>query len=241
MAGTRVLLAAFGASIAFAANASAQDEQLCMAPVPITEAIVQDIGMYDLHGFASEGGAPAFIIGHLSPTRDREDAQDIHGAAVFVREGETWRAFLPRPGESVIAVYRASNGGLILLTQWQSEGPGQSWTLLRSSDGLATGACADIGFPNTLNQPTWANETLNLVDLDIAANGRGEIIAYADTEDDGPMWFSYRTRDHGATWGDPQRLRRERQARAGAYTALNLEADAPADLVASLQAFAAGR
>lgn len=237
----RILLAALAATVALSANAYAQDEQLCMAPVPITEAIVQDIGMYDLHGFAADGATPAFLVGYLSTTREREEAQDIHGATVFVREGEAWRAFLPRPGESVIAVYKATSGALILVTQWQSEGPGQSWTLLRSSDALATGACTDIGFPDTLNQPSWANETLNLVDLDIAANGRGEIIAYADTEDDGPMWYSYRTRDHGATWGDPQRLRREREARAGIYTALNTEADAPADLLASLQAYAVGR
>ena len=237
----RILLAALGASMALSANAFAQDEQLCMAPVAVTEARVQDAAMYDFHGFAADGATPAFVVGHLSPTRDREDAQDIHGAAVFVREGEAWRAFLPRPGESVIAVYAAQSGALIFVTQWQSEGPGQSWTLLRSGDGLATGACTNVDFPDTLNQPTWANETLNLVDLDIAANGRGEIIAYADTEDDGPMWYSYRTRDHGATWGDPQRLRREREARPGIYTALNLEADAPADLLASLQSYAAGR
>lgn len=237
----RILLAALAASMALSANAYAQDEQLCMAPVAVTEAMVHDAAMYDFQGFAADGARPALLVGYLSPTRDREEAQDVHGAAVFVREGEAWRAFLPRPGESVIALYAAQSGALIFVTQWQSEGPGQSWTLLRSSDALATGACTDIGFPNTLNQPSWANETLNLVDLDIAANGRGEIIAYADTEDDGPMWYSYRTRDHGATWGDPQRLRRERQARAGIYTALNMEADAPADLLASLQAFAVGK
>lgn len=241
MAIARILSAALGAGIALTANALAQDEQLCMASVPITEALVSDAAYSAFNGFASAGAAPAFLLGGLSPTRDREDAHDIHGTAVFVRDGEAWRAFLPRPGESVIAAYRATNGALIFLTQWQSGGPGQSWTLLRSSDGLVTGACSNVAFPQTLNQPTWANETLHLVDLDIAANGRGEIIAHADTEDDGPMWFRYRTRDHGATWSDPQRLRNERAARAGEFTALDVEAAAPAELVSALQSYAAGR
>lgn len=242
MAGMRILLAALGVSVALATNAAAQDEQLCMAPVAISEVLVQDAAMSDFRGFAGDGATPAFLLGGLSPTRDREDAHDIHGTAVFVRDGEGWRAFLPRPGESVIAAYAArASGALIFVSQWQSEGPGQSWTLLRSSDGLATGACGAIAFPDTLNQPTWMNESLDLIDLDIAANGRGEIIAHADTEDDGPMWYVYRTRDHGATWNKPQRLRRERPARAGIYTALDVEAEAPAELVASLQAYAAGR
>jgi hypothetical protein len=236
------MIGALFVSLLFAAAEPAIEPKQCMAPVPITEALVQDAAMFDFRGFADEGATPAFLLGGLSPTRDREEAQDVHGTTVFVRDGEGWRAFLPRPGESVIAAYAArESGALIFVTQWQSEGPGQSWTLLRSSDGLATGACSNIDFPDALNQPTWANETLDLTDLNIAASGRGEIIAYADTEDDGPMWYSYRTRDHGATWQSPRRLRSERAARAGVYTALNLEAEAPADLLASLQAYAAGK
>ncbi|GAM98164.1 hypothetical protein U91I_01795 [alpha proteobacterium U9-1i] len=242
MTGARILLAMLGASLTIASNAFAQDERQCMAPVAITEAIVHDAAFYDFQSFVGDGAAPAFVLGHLSPTRDREDAQDVHGTAVFVREGDQWRAFLPRPGESVIAAYVArESGAFILVTQWQSEGPGQSWTLLRSSDGLATGACTDIRFPETLNNPSWANEALDLVDLDINARGRGEIIAHAETDDDGPLWYAYRTSDHGARWSNPRRLRSERQARSGIYTPIDLDADASPDLIAALQAYAAGR
>lgn len=240
----RILLAALGASAVFIAPSFAQEsEELCMAPVEVTEALVRDAAMFDFRGFAGEAAAPAFVTGGLSPLRDSEEAATVFGAVVFLPDGQGgWRAFMPRPGESVVAAYAArETGAMMLVTQWQIEGPGQSWTLLRSSDGFATGECVRIEFPDALNQPSWTMETLELRDLDIAANGRGEIIGVSNTENHGALWFAYRTRDHGETWGPPRRLRRERQARAGLYTPIDVDAPPPEALLADLQRFAAGR
>ncbi len=186
----RILLAALGASAIFIAPALAQEnEELCMAPVEITEALVRDAAMFDFRGYAGEAAAPAFVTGGLSPLRDSEDAATVFGTVVFLPDGQGgWRAFMPRPGESVVAAYAArESGAMILVTQWQIEGPGQSWTLLRSSDGFATGECVTIDFPDALNQPSWTMETLELRDLDIAANGRGEIIGVSNTENHGAL------------------------------------------------------
>jgi hypothetical protein len=160
---------------------------------------------------------------------------------MFVRNADaSWRAFMPRAGESVVGVFAAPSGAMIVVTQWQSEGPGQSWMLLRSPDGLQTGVCNEIDFPAALNQPTWANETLALHDLDIDARGRGDIVGIARTDDRGNLWYAYSTRDHGETWSAPRRLSGERAARAGLYTSvLEDESTAPAGLVAELTRYAA--
>jgi hypothetical protein len=242
----RILLATLFAA-AFAGSAYAHEESdgapACMVETPVTETLVRDAGMYDFTGFTGEGATPAFIMGGLSPTREWEADFDFFGTAVFLRNADgSWRAFLPRPGESVVGVYAAhESGAMILVTQWQSEGPGQSWTLLRSNDALATGVCTTVTFPDALNQPTWANETLLLTDLDIRANGRGELIGEAAWEREREAWFVFSTRDGGATWQmPPRRISRERQARAGLYTAIE-DAPAPEALVAELRAYAAGR
>jgi hypothetical protein len=247
MHNVRVLAAAFFSSAFLCAPALAQDDETeapgCFVEIRVTEALVRDAGMFDYHGFAGEGATPAFVTGGLSPTRDTENAGEVHGTAVFLRDASgAWRAYLPRPGESVIAAYAShDSGAIIFITQWQSEGPGQSWTLLRSADGLASAACTNVDFPDALNQPNWSNESLDLVDLDIAANGRGELIGQASWERERDAWFVYRTRDDGATWSAPRKISRERQARAGRFTPIAVDAPAPEVLVADLQRFAAGR
>jgi hypothetical protein len=213
-----------------------EEEEPCMAPAAVTEEMVREARMHDLESFGAVGSAPAFVTGWLSPT-----SSEIAGSVIFVRAADgAWRAFLPRPGEGLVGIYRAASGALIIVTMWQTEGPGQAWTLLRSRDGLASGACVNVDFPDALNKPLWMNEFLHLVDLDIDARGRGEIIGVARTENRGELWYAYRTRDGGATWSKPRRLRRQRAIRNGEYAKIE-GTPAPAELAAELERFAAGR
>jgi hypothetical protein len=217
-----------------------EDKSACMVPVPVTASLVRDARMFDLLGFAAEGAAPAFVAGWLSPTRDVVEAQaDASGSVVFSRTADgAWRAFLPRPGEDIVGVYVApTSSALIIVTMSHTEGPGASWTLLRSADALTSGACVTVEFPDTLDR---GNEFLNLHDLDIAADGRGEIVGAAVTRDRGDLWFVYATRDGGATWSAPRRLPRERKASRGIYRKI-AEAPAPEALVTDLARFAADR
>lgn len=228
------------AAPAFAAEET--EEAACMSPVTITQPLVAEATQWNLQGYAGVGALPTFVVGWISPTGVIEDDGST-GAVVFVRNGDgSWRAFAPRSGEGLVGVYGAENGALVFVTMWQTEGPGQTWTILRSSDGLQTGACTEVHFPATLNQPSWANEFLSLRDFDIDARGRGEIIGHAAREQPDDEYYLYRTRDHGQTWSSPRRLRSEREARAGLYTPLfSEESIAPPELVAELTAYAAGR
>ncbi len=235
----RTLCTTLAAFCALTSTALAmEDEPQCMAPLAITAELVAQAGHYQFSGYEGSGAIPAFLVGSLSSSRDTEDRDEFFGAVVFVRGADGWRAFMPMNGEDVVAVYAGEGGAIMLATMWTTEGPGQSWTLLRSSDGLATGACTQVAFPATLNEP-WANEFLDLTDFDINARGRGEIISVANTEARGDLWYRYSTRDHGATWSAPQRLSRQREARGGVYRRIMSE-EAPASpaLVADLTSYA---
>lgn len=237
--------AAVFALIATPVAAQTEGPPACMAETPISADLVAELSRFDWQGTEARGRAPAFLIGSLWYLReDQTLAEGVHGSVVLVRgAGGDWRAFYPAPGESVVGAFVApSTGAVILASQLQTEGPGQSWTLLRSSDGFATGSCTEIGFPAALNQPNWANEFLTLHDLDIRANGRGEIIGVANIERGGraTTWvYRYRSRDGGAGWGEPSRIARVRSARDGLYESIG--EGAPAPLVAELQSYATSR
>lgn len=227
-----------------AAPAYAQSDEAsnaCFTELPLTAALVADTSHYGYGGHVGSAGTPAFVIGALSPTRDAEDAQDTFGSVLFIRDDQgAWRAMLPRVGESVVATYANGQGGIIIATMWTSEGPGGQWMLLRSNDGLRTASCGNVAFPDTLNNPYYNMEFLEMHDLDINARGRGEIIGFTRTEDRGDLWFSYTTRDHGATWASPRAISRQRDARRGNYTKID-EDQSPDALVAELTAYAATR
>lgn len=239
-------------SIAFAALAlmctpacaTAVEEEVdtsCLSPLPLTASLVRDAGAYDFSGYAGAGAVPAFLIGSLSPTRDAEEAQDLNGSVVFVREASgTWRALVPRNGENVVAIFASEAGEMFVVTMWQSEGPGQSWTMLRSPNGLQSATCAQVRFPGALNQPAWSNEFLSLHDLDIGDRRRGEMVGVAHTETRGDLWYVYRTSNDGASWGRPIRLRSGREATPGRFNRIT-EDVAPLALVAELQRYAEGR
>lgn len=247
----KILAAALVITLTALSTAFAQEEHpACMAPLPVTADLVRDAGFYDLSGFAGEGAAPAFVLGTLSPTRDAEDAQDVHGAVLFARDvsgdvSGTWRAWQVQPGEGVAAVFVApASGDVMFITMWDSEGPGQWWTLVRTNAAFEKLTCTMVRFPSALNQPSWANEFLSVEDFDIRANGRGELIGSAQVERDGAQkvwWYRYRTSDNAATWGNPARTSAGRAAPAGPFTKVDEEAEPPAELLADLRRFAEGR
>lgn len=239
----RLAFAAFVLGVALFA-APARAEETCMAEIPISQALVAEAAKFEWRGSDARGRAPAFLLGLLHYLRDDEALADgAHGGLLFLRGADGgWRAFLPRAGENVVGAFVApSTGAVTLLMQLQTEGPGQSWSLVRATEAPSPASCTDIAFPAELNQPAWTSEYLDLRDFDMRANGRGEIIGVARVarEDAERVWaFRYRTRDGGATWGPPSRMARERAARAGLFEALP-EGPAPAALVAQLTAFAA--
>ncbi len=240
-----VQLALFATLLALAplAHAQGEDKTECMAPIAVSSALVSEAGRFGWRGAEARGEAPPFLIGTLYYLRDSQEVADgAHGGVVFTRgPGGAWRAFLPMPGEEIIAVYGApSTGFVVFVTQLQIEGPGQSWTIVRLSDAMAAGECREVAFPAALNQPAWAGENLELHDFDISAGGRGEIIGIAQVERGATerSWvFRYRTRDAGATWAAPSRLARVREARTGLFE--RADSDAPPALVAELERFAA--
>jgi len=242
-----VCLAAALASLAFCAPALAQendDNDTCMVETPVTADLVAAAGE---NGFTAVPNdiSSAILHGSISATRDSDDADAgaLHGAVFFVRDAKgDWYAFLPASGEDTVAVYSAtSTGALVVFTMLQTEGPGPSWTMIRSTDGFMSGDCTAISFPSALNHPDWANEYLDLKDFDIDTRGRGDLIGVAHVErggNDADWWYAYRTRDGGVTWGTPVRLRHETQARAGIYQPVE-DAPAPEDQVEDLQRYAA--
>jgi len=229
-------LALFAVAPAHAVNA--EDAVVCAAPRPVTARLVSEAG--DLQSIA---GRPDILVGHLSASRDTpDDAQETNGAVLFLKHADGWRAVLPQNGENEVGVYTAP-GALVLITQLQTEGPGQSFTVVRTGDNFATATCATLPFPDALNKPTWNMEYLTPHDLDIDARGRGLLVASAALERNGEaprtLWYSYATRDNGRTWRAAKRIGGQRSAPAGLFTPA-ATADAPA-LVADLRAYAQSR
>jgi hypothetical protein len=227
------LLLALSAVLAVCAPARAQDDVQCMAPVPVTAALIAEAGRWGWRGY--DGAERDVLIGSLSMMREDETlAEGAHGAVVFSRGADgVWRAAIPWAGEDVVGAFMHDDA-LALFTMIQTEGPGPSWTFVRANADLSGGACARIAFPETLNNPTWANEFVDLSDFDIRDNERGEIIGQARVEREGAekVWtYLWRTRDGGASWSAPKRLSTLRAARAGVFEPIG---EAPPALVEAL-------
>ncbi len=216
----------------------ASERANCMAPLPITPSLVREAGAYGYSGFEGSSSIPAFVLGALSPLRQTHEV-DADGSVIFIRDNDgAWRAAMPTPGDAIIRLYaRPDNGSTIIVTMIQTEGPGYYWTLVRLQEEFSAASCVVVEFPETLER---GSEFLELMDLNINANGRGEIIGRASTQANGVLWYRYTTRDGGATWSGPRRLRRGRDARGGAYELIT-ESDAPSSLVSELERFAASR
>jgi hypothetical protein len=211
----------------------------------MTPALVEAAGEFEFRYVPPHGAAPMLLVGALSPMREIAGLDDNQrGAALFLRDGAGgWRAVLPSAWESVIAIYQnGESGETVVFTTVQTEGPGQSWTLVRSSDGFARAQCSRVHFPEELNSPNWSNAYLELVVFAIDAGGRGFIIGRALVEGDGAeeyQLYIYNTRDSGETWRGPHPSRRAPTARVTHFERAE-DFPASAGLPAELSEAAAG-
>lgn len=236
----RVSIVALVASLLCAAPAFAledEDQVACAQSLPLSTALVEAAGGANMSYVAGHEDGTAFLTGSVHHGGELEGYEDVAGAVVFARDvNGAWRGVLPYNGESNIAMYRGPNGALMLATMWMSEGPGSAWTIVQTNDRFVTATCTRVAFPTDLNQPSWANEFLELIDFDMDARGRGELIGLARLERNGAettRYYSIRTRDGGATWQSPRRISRQREARGGLYTPIE-ELPASAGLISEL-------
>lgn len=236
----------FAASMALAIVGLAPSARACLREIPVTAQVVADARTQALQGFAGNARIAPFLLGHLSYLREAaQSGEGVHGAVLFVQEGGAWRAFLPADGESALSAYVSSDSQLVIIvTHLQIEGPGQSFTLMRSEDGLRSADCITLPFPKALNAGSWKSEYLELRSLQITAHGKGHLIASAllGADDDHPYmrWWRYRTRDLGKSWSKPRALPDAPSPRPGALI-LVPEAAPPPALLESLASFAKGR
>jgi len=185
--------------ISLAATIARADD--CRSPVTVTKAIVEISQGFT--GFQGSQNIPAFLQASLPVSEDHR------GAIVFNKRDGKWAAFLPMDGETAVGTYVLSPATVLVLTMITSEGPGGGWTLFRSDDGLRTGRCTSIVFPELLNKPTYNNEYLELRYFSMQPSGRGEIVGSALIQrgsKDRTLWFRYTTIDGGRTWSRPVRL-----------------------------------
>ncbi|WP_426729984.1 hypothetical protein [Myxococcus faecalis] len=217
---------------------------VCAKTVPLTAKLVEDAAESGLQGVESRDD---LLIGTLSYLREpREAAEAASGTVVFIKGAKGWRAVLPQHEENEVGLYLAAQGRkLVVVTQRQIGDPGQSFTVVVTSNDFATSTCATLPFPRELNQPTWNGEYLSPHDLDLDSRGRGVLIGSASLErqEELPrtLWFSYATRDGGRTWGAPRSLPGQQDAPSGTLApARRVEAPALiADLRASVEERAA--
>ena len=244
------VISLFAASMAMALAIAGltPSARACLREIPITAQVVADARAQALQGFAGNTRIAPFLMGHLSYLREAAqsgDGEGAHGAVLFVQEGGAWRAFLPADGESALSAYVSSTSPLVFIaTHLQIEGPGQSFTLMRSEDGLRSADCITLPFPKALNAGGWKSEYLELRSLQITSHGRGHLIASAllgaDSDHPNTRWWRYRTRDLGKSWSKPRALPGALGPGPGALI-LVPEAAPPPALLESLASFAKGR
>lgn len=234
-------------AISLAWAALAPSAHACLREIPLEAHLVADARAQPLQGFAGNGKIPPFLLGHLSYLREAAqsgDGEGVHGAVLFVQQGGAWRAFLPADGESTLSAYVSSSSPLVIIvTHLQIEGPGQSFTVMRSTDGLRSAQCAILPFPKALNRGGWKSEYLELRSLQLDARGKGRLIASAllgtDTDRQQTRWWRYRTRNEAKSWSRPRALPGARAPRPGVLIPIP-ETASPAQLE-SLASYANGR
>ncbi len=245
----RVSISLSGAlcAILLAWVALAPSARACLREIPLEAQLIADARAQAMQGFAGNAKIPPFLLGHLSYLREAAqsgDGEGVHGAVLFVQESGTWRAFLLADGESTLSAYVSSSSPLVIIvTHLQIEGPGQSFTVMRSTDGLRSAQCAILPFPKALNRGGWKSEYLELRSLQLNARGKGRLIASAllgaDTDRPQTRWWRYRTRNGAKSWSRPRALPGARAPRPGVMIPIP-ETASPAQLE-SLASFAKGR
>lgn len=231
----------------FALTLPASAAHACLREVALNAQLVADARAYPMQGFAGDAHTPAFLIGHLSYLREAAQAgeeEGVHGAVLFIERGGSWRAFLPEAGETALAAYVSKAAPLVLIvTHLQIEGPGQSFTIMRSTDGLRSAECAPLAFPKALNRDGWKSEYLELHSLQMNARGKGRLIGSAqlgaDTARPKTRWWRYRTRSGAKRWSRPHALDGARAPKPGVLTLV--QSEAPPAMIASLASFTQAR
>jgi hypothetical protein len=219
------------ALFALSAALLASPAHACWQQVPMSKRLVADALESEHTYFPGDGPLAPFVLGHLFHLREslQNDDDTLHGAVVFVKRGADWTAYIPSEGESAVAaMVSTEEPAAFLVLQLQVEGPGQSFTAVRADRAMAPAdvACAEIAFPEALNNPGWAMETLHLESLQVAPSGGGALVASSeiDLETNRPrtLWWRYGTADGGRTWTAPRRIPPQRAAKPGALVAVDL-------------------
>lgn len=227
------------AFFAFAPPAFAVDDEdiACGMSRPVTARLVADAGE-----LKALGGRSDALIGNLSYLREpQEEAEAASGTVLFFKRTDGWRAIVPVNWENEVGVFTAATG-IVIVTQRQAGDPGQSFTVVKTTDDFASSTCAELPF-RFINETTWNGEFYSVKSFNLDVRGRGSLVASAETNRDGEaprtIWASYATRDGGRTFRAPRRHASEPKAPTGIYTPATMT-DAPA-LVAELRAYSAGK
>lgn len=180
--------------------ALAQDEPSLTLPdcgraMPINRALLTQVEYFT--GTATGRGS-AVLIGTLRAPE--------YGTVAFVRTKGIWRAYAIEANARPQGVFASSNGKVFAWSMVSTEGPGNSY---QGMSIAATGArfCTRVKFPADLNNPTWANEFLDLQRFNIDGAGKGALIGVLETDTNGgtrTINYRYTTRDHGRRWSAPR-------------------------------------
>ncbi|WP_020396996.1 hypothetical protein [Thiolinea disciformis] len=151
-----------------------------------------------LHSVVLQNKVFPILVGH--------DLEKL-GTVLFIQSAQgTWRMIPMAQGERLQGISSSASGyNMMFFSMWMSEGPGSSYTLLRTRKGFTEFDCQSIPFPKTLNKPAWGNEFLDLVDVNINAKGEGTLVGVVALERDGKttqQWYQYKTNNWGQTWSE---------------------------------------
>lgn len=197
----------------------------CMQELTVTGSLAMAWSNASVWSAFRDADTPSLLVGDVSTLETIEGVEppSVGGVMYALDDQLTPRVFAPAPGETVVGVFLAAETGeTVLFTQLQTEGPGQSWTFIRTNAAFSEKLCVEIPFPTNLNNPVWANETLEFLDFNVAEDNSGEIIARADIERDGAqqtLFYLYSTNDGGKTWSAPEAVSEARAATPGIFNA----------------------
>jgi hypothetical protein len=198
----------------------------CGQNVKLTRKLIHSVtsAANSFSGFRGGGGLPPFLVGNLS--------QEL-GAILFIKHSGGWRAVALEEGATSYGVYVApEKRSAVIFTMMSREGPGQEYTLYRSTDGLRSGACSTLPPPRAIPHYLY----MDIKDFNIDARRQGTVVGTVEFSEPKTktVWYRSRTTDGGAHWSRPLPISTKPGALAGVFTRA---ADAGLDdLVNSLKA-----
>ena len=163
------------------------------------------------------------------------DTMIFGGVVLAVRQAGAWKTYAVESGGDIYAAKATADGAHQILVSMLSRGdPGTSFTVMVGDGGFAGRTCATIPFPDTLNQPGWAGEYLQLDGLNGVGGGRLTLIGHAEIDVDGVAateHFRYESADGGRSWSGPTRLDTAPAAPEGGFSELGPAPDLVADFL----------